>query len=344
MNYRRLMLWSVLLSLIAAWPAHHALAEEQTADQGQKLVEEATRHFASGRFDKSKNLLLEAKSSTQNPGLLARVHLLLGLNELIGGNRSQAEQSFETALSYDAEIDLDPNRFKPEFVEVFRRVRGRASGEIHVSADDRTVVVIIDGQKQGPVPLTKKFGIGTHVAEIRSASGELLLNKKLVLRSGERKELAVVVPRTTLVAEPVLRDADTKPTLHARSRKWTWVAAAGTAVALGLAIGFSAAAYSNHGDGCNVVDPQGARDCKPDPAGTISSTDAARYESLRDSLDRNRLIANISWGVAGALAVTTGIAFWLERPRAEKRAPEKSTLRFWAPPSAQLGIGVGASY
>jgi hypothetical protein len=343
----RLLNISMFFVAICFLPIHAALGEEPT-NQGKNLVDEATTYFANGEFDKSKKLLLQAKSSTQDPALLARVHLFLGLNALIDGNQPQAARSFEVALSYNAEIDLDPDRFKPEFVEVFRRVRDRATGEIAVSADEPSAIVSIDGKSRGAVPFKDKVGIGAHLVEVKLASGELLLSKKVMLRAGEKKELAVVVPRKRAATRPAAADAAPQVTPKAHRRRWTWVALGGTAVALGLAIGFSAAAYSNHKDGCQLVDPQGIRECKPDPATTLSSSDASRYEDFRTSLDRNRLVANISWGLTGGLAVASALLFWYEGRaiEADHRATKdrQVSLHFWAPPSAQLGVGIGASY
>jgi len=39
---------------------------------------------------------------------------------------------------------------------------------------------------------------------------------------------------------------------------------------------------------------------------------ADRYWALRDAIDRKALAANVMWGVAGGLAATAAVLFWLE--------------------------------
>jgi hypothetical protein len=353
--------FSMYLCLVLASPVL-ADQKETEAEPGQRLLEQAITHFAKGNFDSSLKLLGQAKKGAQNPLILARIHLFIGLNALIHNKQKQAEQSFEIALSYDPLVDLDSNRFKPEFLTVLDRVRNRCSGTITVTANETNTIVFVDGYRKGPLPFSDRFPIGSHTVKIRRASGDLLFKETVLLHANEHRQLAVMLPKNPSSASAPAavkakqQDTPSSTTELAQKTKppkriWTWVAAGGAFVFLALGVGYTVAAYKNEKDGCAIIDPNNTRDCRPAVPDNLTNDETTRYEDLRQSLTRNRTISYVGWGVGGALAVSAGVLYWVEgRSPASNRnvgSGKKAspyTLRFWAPPTAAAGIGLDAAF
>src|SRR5262249_43464701 len=92
---------------------------------------------------------------------------------------------------------------------------------------------------------------------------------------------------------PVVIEAPPPPPV-ARSRWWIWGIAAGATAATGLAFGL--AARSNDDDARRLT-------------AMSSMYDFRQVQSLQDASHRDSLIANLSFGVAGACAVVSAILF-----------------------------------
>lgn len=101
-------------------------------------------------------------------------------------------------------------------------------------------------------------------------------------------------------------------------RRWTWIAAAGTLVAgaVGVGIGVSAQSdYSTYKD---------------------SETPSSQYAGLEDDISAKATTANVMFGVAGALAVTTVVLYFVEGMMGRRGA--RATLAP-TPGGAELVLG-----
>ena len=76
-------------------------------------------------------------------------------------------------------------------------------------------------------------------------------------------------------------------------RLWTWVAAGGAVVSLGLGIGVTASAASDYDEYQTTPDPE-------------------RFDLLAGRIEDKRIVFGVMYGVAGALAVTSAVLYWLE--------------------------------
>jgi len=328
--------WTARLYRLSLWIAPMALAATTASaappslDPGAPLIEEGQALYARGELAKSKKVLLRAKELTREPRLLGRAPLYLGRCALVEGDQRQAEGEFRRALQLDASLDLDPQRFKPELVEVFRRVRQELLATRGGS----------QGQPPSPAP--------SHGPRVEgSLAGDRELGKEPAARQSPRIEISLAGERE-LGAGPTQRREDKGGSSSPGGRRrWTWALAGATVVSLAVAVGLGVAASSSHSEGCAIVDPEGQRDCRPDPAHPLSAADTARYDDLRQSVDRQCLGTNIALAVTGALAIATAAVFWIEgrpAPAASRHERRQSRLRVWSPPSHQAGAGLGVSF
>ena len=83
-------------------------------------------------------------------------------NQAILGENDRARRSFVAALAHDPELEVDSKRVKPSTVEMFRLVKRSLRGTLSVTADREAATVVVDGKRQGSVPLELQLPIGRH--------------------------------------------------------------------------------------------------------------------------------------------------------------------------------------
>ena len=109
-------------------------------------------------------------------------------------------------------------------------------------------------------------------------------------------------------------------------RRWTWVVAGGAVVAGAVGMGLGISASGEYGEYKEA------------------ETSVSRYPELEDSIRTKSIAANAMFGVAGGLAVTAAVLFFVEghlAGRAERRA---SAPRWWAGPGAGGQLNVGGRF
>jgi hypothetical protein len=188
-------------------------------------------------------------------------------------------------------------------------------GWLNLNSEPSGAEVFLDGKSLGKTPLK---------ARALSAGKYRLL---VQLTDTQKKEVNVVIPplaeasvdvkfaeQNKVVAKPTpikIKPNDKPPTKDpaAGSRLWTWVGLGGTVAAAAIGIGLGAAAQS-------------------DNSAWKTEADATQAQSLRDSGQSKQLGANICYGLAGALAITTVVLFFVEgRSPAESSAGNKKPSR-----------------
>lgn len=152
-------------TLVAPRAVSAAPAAGVEQDPAAKQLAEGRRQFAIGEFDAALKLLRKAAAATEEPKLLGQIHFYAGLAHAASGGADAAHRSFVKALEHDPTLRIDPDKFKPAFVEAFERARQQLQGvlEVETIPPDASVEVTIDGgQHKGRTPLRLKLAIGKH--------------------------------------------------------------------------------------------------------------------------------------------------------------------------------------
>jgi hypothetical protein len=258
-------------------------------DQGKKAYQQAL-------FGQAVDRLTRARGLTDDAARLAQINLYLGLSHH-GMNQPGAARSwFVEALTHDPGVSLDPAQFKPALVSLLEEARGSLRGRLSVAVDGEGGRLVVDGEPVAGTSYNASVSIGTHQVQLFDHQGRKQVQREVMVRAGRLVELRLMLPGSR--QQSVLSRAAEQPA--ARPRRWTWIAAGGAAASLGLAVGFGVAARSTYDQGQTLID-QG-----------LASDQVARYRELDRELDQRRLGANISWALAGGLAATAVILFFLE--------------------------------
>lgn len=330
-----------------------------SAETPTELLQKGIAALGGGQIEASVQLLEQARAATSDRKLLGQIHLYLGLNHVAAGATAKARAALATALGHDSSLRLDPQRFKPEFVLLFEEVRRGLSGELTVGTEGPPARVLVDGEERGRAPFTGQLSVGDHTVEVVSADGLSTYRARVKIGPGapvrlvarlERKTsplsvatsppgaevlldgggLGVTPLRTSVEAGDHLltlrragyREETLRVTVGLRGqhvwralepraerrgllagRRWTWIAAAAGLAALGVGVGVGVAAdhdydgwvshcLAGYGPGC---------------------------VEARDTVRRKDAAANAMFGVAGALAVTSVVLYFIEgRARAKE--------------------------
>ncbi len=279
-----------------------ALADDKKDGEVDKLLEEGVIQYGLADFETSVDKLKLALQGAKSPDTLAKIHLFLGANYMDMGQQEQAEAAFLQALKHNPVLKL-PEEFKSTQKTAFEKVRDGARGELRVGSNIKTRVMV-GGKPVGKTPYRGKLPIGSHVVSIQGPKGKW--KTETVILFPERES------RIRANFKVAARPKKPRPARGEKSgRLWTWIAA-GTAVAVaGAGLGFWFAGESDYSEW---------EDLQVDEA-TAKANDE-RLTDLEDSIRAKELGAYISFGVAGAVAVTSIVLFFLEgKPgRQERRA------------------------
>ena len=301
------LLWSVVLGMLLIAPTARG-----DAPRARALLEQGVTQFGLARFDASLRSLEQARAATKDPQVLARVQLYIGLNRSARDD-PRAREAFVLALTHDPTLRPDPATIKPDLVRRFDAVLGSLRGELSVQCNRPGALVTVGGQKRGAVPLTLRLPVGRHRVEVQDKDGKFSAAREVLVRPGGKARLKLRLGGDT---RPRRADAPRPP-----RRVWTWVATGATAVALAVGVGLGVSAGSTYDD-------WKAANAAHDP----------RVLELQQSVQDKDLAANVMFGVAGALAVTSVVLFLLEG----RAAPaERASIGRWSStPLAGAGGGV----
>jgi hypothetical protein len=298
-----------------------------------ELLARAERSYIDGELDRAKRLLLSARIAATSAELLARIDLQLGLIAAVLDDAATAEQYFRRSLSLIPTTSLDPDRYKPEIVSLFRRVRAEMQGRLVVRAPDDHAIAI-DGQIIGRGSVEQALVIGEHLVTLSDRHGAVVSRRRVVIGFDKNSEIdwrgrhrrpaaAAALPATN---RPKRRlDLPIEREKVGRRRVWSWVAAGAAGAAAAVAIGFGVAALRSRAAGCDLIDPDRRTDCDASAASGLTGASRREYEDLRAATSRERLVANIAWGAAGIVAVGALVLYFVEG-RVSQDAPERSRV------------------
>jgi tetratricopeptide (TPR) repeat protein len=282
------------------------------------LLERAERQFADGAINEAAATLRAATAKTEDPALLAQIHLQLGLVHATRAQLAEARAAFRRALSLAPGITLDAHRFRPDFVELFREVRRETVGEVQVAAGrSGKTEVWIDGQRRCDAPCRHTLVVGRHWLELRDPSGRRLDGRSIVVKPGLQTSVVLgavssrpaVGPAARVEGRTALAPVDRPSRKPSRRRVWTWVAGAGALAAGAAALGLGLAARQDRDEACDLLagsEPCGQR------TSLVDRSTLDRYRALGDAMDRKALAANICGAVAAGLAVTSVVLYFFE--------------------------------
>ena len=275
---------------------------EDKKEQAGKLLEQGVIQYGMADFETSVDKLKLALQHAKSPDTLAKIHLFLGANYMDTGKQKLADAAFLQALKHDPALKL-PEEFKSSQKVAFEKVRLGARGELRVSSNIKTKVMV-DGVAAGMTPYRSRLAIGSHVVAILGPKGKWRTETVILFPNRDTS-----IKANFKMAKKPRRGGDRRK--KSGGRLWTWIAA-GTAVAVaGVGLGLWFAGESDYSEW---------QDLQPDVL-TAAANDE-RLGELEDSIRAKELGAYISFGVAGALAATSVVLFFMEGrgARKERRA------------------------
>ena len=294
------------------------------------LLEDGIYQYSVAEFERSVKLLKRARELTDDPALLGKIHLYLGVNLGVMGKRRPARAQFRKALTLAPELTLESGKFKSRVVRMLEEVRAGLKGRLQVSSPVAGATVHLDGRPVGPAPYNGRLVVGAYQVEVRGPDGTVLLAERAVVRNeaetrleARPKPAAVTTPTVTPVVAPppMLPDTPLPAPEKKGGRLWTWIAA-GAAVAAGAAgLGLGLSARSDYDEYESI------------------EWDERRIVDLEDRINGKSLGANICFAAAGALAVTSVVLFFVEG-----RPAERQTARWPTITAGAGGLGIEGTF
>jgi hypothetical protein len=279
----------------------------------RRMLEQGIAFYNDGRLVEARNALEQALAMTREPHLVSRARLYLGLNAFAENLPARARQHFREALLLDSSLELDRERYKPAVVATFEEVRQASLGLIIVISEAPVSVVWIDGARAGRAPYRGWISPGEHRVEVEDGKQRSLYAARIRVSAGTGRQINVAAPSVAAPSEPSRRLPRKDRRASPRTRRiWTWVAGGGALAVAAAAIGVGLSAWSDRDEACALMD---GRERKCDQRDRlVDSKDAGRYAALYDRFSDKALAANVLWGVAGALAVSSVVLYFVERP------------------------------
>ena len=300
----------LVASLVGAPEASAARAAAAAKSTAESHYIRGRLQHDNGEFEASIASLLRAKFLATETALRARIQLYLGLNHYVLGRKPEAMENFKQALRIDPTLVMDANKFKPSIVRAFSAARDDVIGVLRVEAVPPKTSVQVDDDQQRSAPLTQRLAVGPHT---------------VILRHGRRRQRRRVVIRFDQVTRVVWRGRLPKPIVPTKvtrqprpsdsaikrpKRLWTWISAGSAVVTAAVGLGLALSANSDF-----------------DEYESLPDSEFDRIQELEDRIRKKDLAANILFGFAGALAISSAVLFWWEG-----RTPDRNARRLsWRP-------------
>jgi tetratricopeptide (TPR) repeat protein len=305
----------LLLALALAVPPDAAAPASAPVDQKAKAVfSVAKKLFGQKRYAEAIVKFQEAYADTAHPVILYNI----GKCHERLGDPALALRHFREYARLDPQAASDA-AVKGDLANAERRLRESGLQQLVVFTDPANARITMDGKPLSPSPAYVELGPGAHSVTV-SAEGYETEERPFVMAITRMSELTVNLRPRAPAAAPLASDAPTEPSTASlrpsteslppdfvatkdapapRPRVGTWVSAGVAVAAAAVATGF----------GVSALNAQSA----------LSTTDESRTRDQANALtaqaSTGALGANISWGVAGAAAITATVLFFVEGAR-----------------------------
>lgn len=175
---------------------------------------------------------------------------------------------------------------------VVAEMKARTS-RLAVRSDPPGAEAWVDGKRMGQTPVHAEVATGEHQVVVRTDGHHPWV-----------QSVAVAADRPTEVRAALVAVSAPSSSAPPRRRLWTWISAGATLATLVTGVGIAASSAHDFDDW--------QTQCQS----TVSPSCADLERTVRDK----DLAANVMFGMAGGLAVTSVVLFFLERPVTEDRS------------------------
>jgi tetratricopeptide (TPR) repeat protein len=313
------------------------------AEDARALHDRGVRLYNGGEFEQSIKVLERARRQTEEPQLLARIHLYIGVNHAVLDRTDQARQSFRAALGFDPTLRLNPAFFKQQLVALFDEVAGSLKGELEVTADRPGAKVLLDWRPMGVAPFRGKVAIGAHKVAVRTPDGrfgfkgEVVVHVDKLARVAAELGGAVVKQRAPEPDLQLRRDAEQQQADDSSRVRRRKTILGYTALGVGLALAVSAAVTYGvaRSQGDDAVDRYDKLTAEP-------GADKDEIGGLRDDVESANTKITASYVLLGVGAGVLGYSLYelLTRPAESAQASREHRLGILAGPGgASLSYG-----
>jgi hypothetical protein len=184
--------------ILVAWLA---LATVSATGSG---LERAYPLYAKGEFKQALEVLERAAHETSSEAELGNVHLLRALCLSALQRRAEVELALREALTHDPLATLDPDEVHPSLVSALNDLKARLRGELHVTADEATAVLAVDGVRVGVGAYQGQTTIGRHRLTATRPDGGAIAALEVLVRPGRTTDVL-------LGMTPTVREAPAPP-------------------------------------------------------------------------------------------------------------------------------------
>jgi len=314
---RRLLLCALLLATAA--PAR-AESPEQAA---QRLLKQGQALLKKGDYGQAVIVLMKAQGTF--PGAEIQLEIAAAYEGL--GSPVEAAELYERLLAGEGLFGKNRERAQQQ-IEALRAKLGRLTIECRIKDAD----VKVNGREVGKTPLAFPVYVEPGEVSVAVQNPAHRVTEDHTLAAGEHKKIVInLAPKPAAQSKPAAAPAPSdlppptaalpppgtamplapkraapaaRPTEAPRraerdagwilGRRWTWIAVAGAVVAGAVGMGLGISASSEY-------------DEYKDPATSVS-----RYPGLEDSIEVKSTAANAMFGVAGGLALTAVVLYFVE--------------------------------
>ena len=180
------------------------------------------------------------------------------------------------------------------------------TGTLQLQSKPPGATIKVDGKPHGKTPLRAlHLAPGEHQLELELA-GHKSLTQQVELVAGRQTRLQLELAPLARLPRPVLVPVEPQPDRRS-GRLWTWIVAGSAVAVAGAGLGLGLWAESGWDD-------------YQEAAGS----DRVRYDQLHDEVPGRATAANVTFAVAGALAITSVVLFFLEAPGDKSTAARAS--------------------
>ncbi len=171
-------------------------ARAQT-ESAETMLHEGILRYKVGKFAQSSKILKRALRKAKDPLVKGKIHLYLGLNLGVDGQKTRAEKAFRAALKLDPTLELKKSETKESILAIFHKARLSLTGALSVTADRPGAAVYVDGKRVGTAPYTGPVTVGRHVVEVTTADAQHGYTGKVLVRAGQAHSVQVMLKPLT---------------------------------------------------------------------------------------------------------------------------------------------------